>query len=71
MGMVNLHLFEVPPYHGLYRVKHRSTNYRRMIKPTDGCIPTMSHGTVNVFQAEDGRILFTESIMPGNFNPCA
>ena len=56
MGIVNLHFFQVPPYHELYRVKHRTTNYRRVIKPTDGCIPTMSHGSADVFQAEDGRI---------------
>ena len=54
--MVNINFFQVPPYHELYRVKHRTTNYRRVIKPTDGCIPTMSHGSADVFQAEDGRI---------------
>ena len=71
--MVNLHFFQAPlimSYIYIYRVEHRSTNYRKMIKPTVGCIPSMSHGPVNVIQAEDGRVLFTESIMPGNFNPC-
>ena len=68
--MVYIHFFQVPPYHKLYRVKHRTTNYRKVIKPTNGCIPTMSHGAADVFQAEDGRILFTESIMPRNFYPC-
>jgi hypothetical protein len=60
-----------PPYHGLYRVKHRTTNYRRVTKPTDGCNPTMSHGSMDVFQSEDGGIRLTESIMPGDFNPFA
>jgi hypothetical protein len=71
MGIVNLHFFQVPPYHELYRVKRRTTNYRRVIKPTDRCIPTMSHGSADIFQAEDGKILFAESIVPRNFYPCA
>ena len=43
----------------------------QMIKPADGCVPTVSHSSASVFQAGDGRIFFTESIMPGDFNPCA
>ena len=43
-----------PPYHELYRVEHRITTYLRLARSTDGCNPIMSHGSANVFQAEDG-----------------
>jgi hypothetical protein len=48
-----------------------SSTYRRLAKSKDGCNVIMSHGSANVFQAGDGGIPFTESMMPGDVDPCS
>ena len=60
--MVNLHFFQVPPYHELYKVEHWITAYLRLARSTDGCNPIMSHGSSGL-QAGIKRILFIESIL--------